>query len=188
MTIPPVPPLLVVAPDDQPASRWIEASVPYIVAEATSGRPGGACLVSRLTELLFIEILRRHIAGLHAGDTGWLAALGDRFLARALAALHARPAHAWTVAELARHAGLSRTALVQRFNRILDAAPMRYLALWRLQLGAQALLNTDKSIAVVAQEVGYGSEEAFSRAFKRHTAVAPATWRHARRGQAGAAH
>lgn len=176
-----LPPLLVVAPDEHAASRWIEASVPYIVAEATSGRPGGACLVSRLTELLFIEILRRHIAGLRDTDTGWLAALGDRYMARALAALHARPAHPWTVAELARHAGLSTTALAQRFHRILDATPMHYLALWRLQLGAQALTGTDKSIAAIADEVGYGSEAAFSRAFKHLTGASPGAWRGARR-------
>lgn len=176
-----LPPLLVVTPDEQPASRWIAASVPYIVAEATSGRPGSACLVSRLTETLFIEILRHHIAGLGGSSTGWLAALGDRYMARALAALHARPARAWTVPELARHAGLSTTALAQRFHRLLDATPMRYLALWRLQLGAQALLNSDKSIAAIAGEVGYGSEAAFSRAFKEHAGASPGAWRGARR-------
>ncbi len=176
-----LPALLVVPPGEEATSRWIEASVPYIIAEASAGRPGGACLVSRLTELLFIEILRRHIASLRGGGTGWLAALGARYLARALAVLHARPEHAWTVSGLARHTGLSRSALTQRFHHMLDTSPMRYLTLWRLQLGAQALQTTGKSLAAIAGEVGYGSEEAFSRAFKRDTGESPAAWRRVRR-------
>lgn len=177
-----LPAVLAVAPREELATQWIEASTRYIVAEASAGRPGSASVVSRLTELLFIEILRAHIASLRGGASGWFAALADRHLARALAALHARPAHAWSIAELARQVGLSRSALVQRFHGVLQTSPMRYLAQWRLQLAAQALQSSDRAIAQVAADVGYGSEEAFSRAFKRATGQAPAGWRRARRG------
>jgi AraC-like DNA-binding protein len=182
-----LPPALVVLPDENPVSRWIEASVPCFVAEASSGRPGCGYMLSRLTELLFMEILRGHIARLHGGSTGWLAALGDRYLARTLAAIHAHPQRAWTVLELARLSGLSRTALVERFHRVLGSTPMRYVAMWRLQLAAQALLGTDKGVAMIAEDAGYGSEEAFSRAFKRHTAASPGQWRSARRRPPGTA-
>lgn len=176
-----LPPVLIVRSHEETAGRWLDASLRYLVVEAQDKRPGSGCLVARLTELLFIEILRHHIAELSGQGTGWLAALGDRHLARALAACHSRPAHRWTAHELARQTGLSRSALVERFHRILHTSPMRYLALWRLQLAAQALQSTDKSITAITAEVGYGSEEAFSRAFKRASGQSPALWRRERR-------
>jgi AraC-like DNA-binding protein len=103
-------------------------------------------------------------------------------LSRALCALHARPEHRWTVDALARHVGLSRSALVARFHRLLALAPMRYLLLWRLQLAAHRLQSTSDNLATIAEEIGYGSEVAFSHAFKRFTGVSPAAWRRARQG------
>lgn len=181
-----LPAALIVRPSGEAAAHWIEATVRYIVAEAQNGQPGGADMIARLTELLFIEILRMHMARLGEHDTGWLAALGDPHVGRALQAFHSRPAHPWTAGELAREVGLSRSALVERFHRRLETSPMRYLALWRVQLAMQALESSDAPLAAIAAEAGYGSEEAFSRAFKRLTGTSPATWRRQRRD--GASH
>jgi AraC-like DNA-binding protein len=181
-----LPNVLIVRRQDE-ATQWTDATVRYIVHETTNGGAGGAGLIARLTELLFIEILRRHIGETRDEDTGWLAALHDRHLAQALLAFHTRPDHNWTVAALARHVGLSRSALVGRFHRLLALTPMSYLTLWRLQLAAQALRNSDAGIAAVAAEVGYGSEAAFSRAFKRHTGVPPSAWRRGKAASGGIA-
>lgn len=163
------------------AAPWIEASVNHIIAEALGGRPGSSGVLARLTELLFIEILRRYITDANDDATGWLAALGDRNTALALQALHGKPDHRWTVTELANHAALSRSALVDRFHRLLDMPPMSYLTQLRLQLATQALQSTDKPITRIAEDVGYGSEEAFSRAFKRHAGTTPSEWRRSAR-------
>ncbi|MDO8360335.1 MAG: AraC family transcriptional regulator, partial [Devosia sp.] len=147
-----LPEQLVVRPQ-RDAAPWIDATLRYIISESTAGRPGGSGVISRLTELMFIEILRHYIADARVSDTGWLAALGDRHVARALQAFHATPGRRWTVPELSQHVGLSRSALVERFHRFLALAPMSYLALWRLQLAAQALQSTDKSVATIAAEI-----------------------------------
>jgi AraC family transcriptional regulator, alkane utilization regulator len=137
--------------------------------------------MARLTELLFIEMLRRYMAQLHEEDVGWLAALKDRHTCRALTALHARPTEPWTVETLASEVGLSRSALVRRFDRLLAMSPMRYLATWRLHLAARALRDGTENIAAIAWQSGYGSEEAFSRAFKRCFGTSPAAWRRSNR-------
>jgi AraC family transcriptional regulator, alkane utilization regulator len=172
-----LPMLLVVRRDTGPSGQWFDANMRYLIGEATRGQPGTSCLMARLTELLFIEILRRHMAQLSHDDVGWLAALNDRHTCRALDAFHKRPGRPWTVDALAREAGLSRSALVRRFHRLLAISPMRYLATWRLHLAAQALRAGATSIAAISDEVGYGSEEAFSRAFKRCFGASPAVWR-----------
>jgi AraC family transcriptional regulator, alkane utilization regulator len=171
-----LPSLLVVRRGEQ-AAAWIDTSVRYIIAEMESPRFGSAALIGRLTELLFIEILRNHIANLRENDVGWLAALNDRYIGRALHALHARLAEPWTAEQLARHAGLSRSALDERFRGFLRMSPMRYLTVWRLQQAAHALRGSQTSIADIAAQVGYGSEEALSRAFKRLFGVSPGAWR-----------
>ncbi len=173
-----LPEQLVVRPQ-RDAAPWIDATLSYIISESTAGRPGSSGVISRLTELMFIEILHQYIADARAGDTGWLAALGDKHVACALQAFHATPARLWTMPELALHVGLSRSALVERFRRFLAITPLSYLGLWRLQLAAQALQSTDKSVATIAADVGYKSEEAFSRAFKRYTGATPTAWRRA---------
>jgi AraC family transcriptional regulator, alkane utilization regulator len=177
-----LPALLLVRAQQEGSAAWIETNVRYIVSEAGRPRPGNGYLMARLTELLFVEILRAHIAKLGERDVGWLAALKDRHVARALHAFHMQPSRPWTVAALARHVGLSRSALVERFQRLLGTSPMRYLTLWRLQLAAQALAGSQDGVGAIAAQIGYRSEEAFSRAFKRRTGRAPAAWRRSARG------
>lgn len=172
-----LPTQIVVRPQKE-AGHWIDATTRYIIAESLSGSQGSNSVIARLTELLFVEILRRHMSGLH-GNKGWLAALGDRHMAKALQALHGNPRHRWTVDQLSDHVGMSRSALASRFQHFLSQAPMSYLANWRFQLAAQALKKGDKNIARVAADIGYESEEAFSRAFRRHAGVTPSEWRRA---------
>jgi AraC family transcriptional regulator, alkane utilization regulator len=158
-------------------SAWLESSLKLAAVEAAECRVGSAIVLSRLSELLFVEAVRRCIDALPDDRKGWLAAVSDRFVGRALALLHAQPAHGWTVDELARKAGLSRSALAQRFTQLLGQPPMQYLARWRLQIAAQELRNGTQSLAAIAERVGYESEAAFNRAFKREFGMPPASWR-----------
>jgi AraC-like DNA-binding protein len=162
---------------NDPRSAWLESSLQFAAAEAAEWRAGSAIVLARLSELLFVEAVRRCIDALPADQKGWLAGVRDRFVGRALSMLHAQPAHAWTVDELARKVGLSRSALAQRFTDLLGQPPMQYLARWRLQIAAQELLNGSKSLTAIAEQVGYDSEAAFNRAFKREFGMPPAGWR-----------
>lgn len=168
-----------------PHSAWLESSMKFAAAEAAEWRAGSAIILARLSELLFVEAVRRCVETLPANRTGWLAGVHDRFVGRALSLLHAQPAHAWTVEELARKVGISRSALAQRFTELLGQPPMQYLARWRLQIAAQELLSGEKTLATVAEQVGYESEAAFNRAFKREFGMPPAGWRreHVRRAR-----
>ena len=170
---------------NDPRSAWLEASLKLAAHEAAQSGAGSALVLSRLSELLFVEAVRRCIDALPEDRKGWLAGLGDRFVGRALAKLHARPGHCWTVDELARESGLSRSALAQRFTQLLGKPPMQYLAQWRLQLAAQELRFGTRSLASVAESVGYDSEAAFNRAFKREFGMPPASWRRVQRGAEG---
>jgi AraC-like DNA-binding protein len=165
---------------NDPRSAWLDASLQFATAEAADLRAGSEVVLARLSELLFVEAVRRCIDGLPADKKGWLAGVRDRFVGRALSMLHAQPARDWTVDELARCAGLSRSALAQRFTDLLGQPPMQYLAHWRLQIAAQELLADGKSVASVAEHVGYESEAAFNRAFKREFGLPPAGWRRCR--------
>ncbi|WP_250536813.1 AraC family transcriptional regulator [Caballeronia sp. AZ10_KS36] len=162
---------------NDPQSAWLESSLRFAVTEAAEWRPGSATVLARLSELLFVEAVRRCIASMPEDRRGWLAGVEDRFVGKALALLHAQPGHDWTVDELARRVGLSRSALAQRFTQLLGQAPMQYLACWRLQVAAQDLLAGPRPIAAVAERVGYESEAAFNRAFKRQFGMPPASWR-----------
>jgi AraC-like DNA-binding protein len=162
---------------NDPRSAWLESSLQFAAAEAAEWRAGSAIVLARLSELLFVEAVRRCIDALPADRKGWLAGVRDRFVGRALSMLHAQPAHAWTVDELARKVGLSRSALAQRFTDLLGLPPMQYLARWRLQVAAQELLIGSKSLAAIAEQIGYDSEAAFNRAFKREFGMPPAGWR-----------
>ncbi|BAV34685.1 AraC family transcriptional regulator [Sulfuricaulis limicola] len=162
---------------NDPRSAWLESSLQFAAAEAAEWRAGSATVLAKLSELLFVEAIRRCIDALPADRKGWLAGARDRFVGRALSLMHARPAHDWTVDELARKVGLSRSALAQRFTDFLEQPPMQYLARWRLQVAAHELLNGNKSLAAVAEQVGYDSEAAFNRAFKREFGMPPAGWR-----------
>ena len=159
------------------ASSWLESSLRFAAEEAGVSRAGSAMVLGKLSELLFVEAVRRCVESLPENEMNWLAGLRDRFVGRALSLLHGRPAHAWTVEELAREVGLSRSALAQRFSDFLGQPPMQYLARWRLQMAAQHLREGEESLADVAEHVGYDSEAAFNRAFKREFGMPPASWR-----------
>lgn len=172
-----LPRLLVVRHDRGRSSQWLDANLRYLVEEAAKSQPGTAGMIARLTELVFIEMLRLHMARMRDEEVGWFAALNDRYVSRALDSFHRRPADPWTVETLAREVGLSRSALVRRFDRLLGMSPIHYLTIWRLRLAAQALRTGRDSVAAIAEQVGYASEEGFSRAFKRCFGSSPAAWR-----------
>jgi AraC family transcriptional regulator, alkane utilization regulator len=159
------------------SAPWLESSLRFATEEAASAHAGRATILAKLAELVFVEAVRRYVDTMPDGRKGWLAGLRDRFVARALTLMHARPAHPWTVEDLARQVGMSRSALAQRFAELLGVPPMQYLAQWRLQLAAQQLRHVDRPLVSVAEDVGYESEAAFNRAFKREFGVPPATWR-----------
>lgn len=159
------------------ASSLLASAVRSIADEIGAAAPGAACVLSRLAELLFIEVLRRHMAELKPPAAGWLSALNDPVVGRALQLLHARPAYPWTVSGLARQVGASRSLLADRFRSMVGQPPMRYLACWRLQLAAEMMRSHRHGLAAVGAHVGYDSEAAFNRAFKRHVGEPPAAWR-----------
>ncbi len=127
---------------------------------------------------MFVEVVRRYLSAASADDGGWLAGLRDPVVGRALALLHENPARPWTLDELAREVGTSRSVLTERFTLMVGRPPMQYLASWRIQLASRRLIDGTTKVSAVAREVGYESEAAFSRAFKRLTGTAPAAWRH----------
>jgi AraC-like DNA-binding protein len=172
-----LPRLLKLAAEHGGAAEWIRTTFQYAAQEVAAGRPGSEAVLAKLSELLFIESVRRYAEGLPEGQTGWLAGLRDPFVARALALLHRDVVRPWTVDDLGHEVGLSRSALAERFNRLIGMPPMRYLAIWRMQLATDRLRNTSASLAQIAEIVGYDSEAAFSRAFKKAFGTAPATWR-----------
>lgn len=159
------------------SGKWLEDTFRYSVDQANASRPGGATVIAKLSEVLFVETLRRYIARLPPEQTGWLAGVRDPDIGTALAALHRAPAEPWTIASLAAEVGLSRSVLAERFRRYLSETPIAYLTRWRLQLGAQLLASTNRSVAEIAAEVGYESEPAFNRAFKREFDLPPARFR-----------
>ncbi len=159
------------------AGIWLEASVRYALAEARSPRPGGAGVLAKLAEVLFIEVLRLHMNEQGTGRTGWLAGVGDRIVGAALNALHQRPAHGWTLEELAREAATSRSVLAERFQHMVGSSPMQYLTQWRMMLAANLLCRSNAPLANIAEDVGYQTDTAFSRAFRREYGSPPATWR-----------
>lgn len=175
-----LPRLMVIGMQESGArGQWLESSIQLSLAEYSVPSAGANAVLAKLSELLFVEAIRRHVEMLPPGQSGWLAGLRDRFVGRALSLIHAQPAHAWTVDGLAGRVGLSRSALGEKFVALVGQPPMQYLARWRLQLAADLLRSSRRTIAAVAADVGYESEAAFSRAFKRELGMAPATWRRA---------
>ena len=163
------------APEGSQAD-WLATMMKVAAAESGSARPGADNLRERLSELMFVEAIRRFIETLAPAETGWLAGLRDPVVGKALAALHARPRESWTVEGLARSVGVSRSVLAERFTAMVGQPPMQYLALWRMQLASRLLLDGGK-MAAVSAAAGYASEAAFSRAFKKLVGQAPAAWR-----------
>jgi AraC-like DNA-binding protein len=160
------------SPDD-PLHRLLKLAV----AEASEPRAGGDCVLSKLSELLFVEVVRRYVAQLPPEGVGWFAGLRDENIGLALQKLHERPAHDWSLEELGKECGLSRSVLAERFAHLVGVPPIQYLAQWRIQLTAALLRSGKASLAEIAERVGYGSEAALSRAFKRQVGVAPAHYR-----------
>jgi AraC-like DNA-binding protein len=159
------------------ADDRLERLLELTLAEARDAAPGGESVRLRLSELMFVEVIRRHLAALAPEQAGWLAGLRDEHIGRALALLHERAAHPWTLEDLAADVGLSRSAFAERFARLVGEPPMQYLARWRMQVAARLLTDGTAKVAAVALEVGYDSEAAFSRAFKKIAGVSPAAWR-----------
>ena len=172
-----LPPLIKLNVEKAGAAEWIRSTFQYAAEEVAAGSPGSETVLAKLSELLFVEAVRRYAETLPAGQTGWLAGLRDPYVARALALLHRDITRPWNVDDLGREVGLSRSALADRFIRLIGVPPMHYFASWRMQVATEKLRNTSASLAQVAEMVGYGSEAAFSHAFKKAFGAAPATWR-----------
>ncbi len=161
-------------------SSWFTTLLQAVVTESDSKRPGGEAVLARMSEMLFVEALRRHIDSLSEGQTGWLAGMRDPAVGRTLSLIHEKPAEAWTVERLGEGVGLSRSSLHERFIHFIGQPPMQYLTNWRMQVASSLLRDTNAKIVHVAMDVGYESEAAFSRAFKRVAGLSPGAWRKAR--------
>jgi AraC-like DNA-binding protein len=172
-----LPPMIhLSAANSDSKAGWLASMMSMAAAESGSERAGAENIRERLSELMFVETIRRYIETLAPADTGWLAGLRDQVVGQALAALHGAPTESWTVESLARNAGVSRSVLAEKFTAMVGQPPMQYLALWRMQLASRLLLDGGH-IAAVSAAAGYASEAAFSRAFKKLVGQAPAAWR-----------
>jgi AraC-like DNA-binding protein len=176
------PPAFVVRLPAGATSGWVQASVTYAASERVPSNASANTVATRLPELVLIEVLRHHLASAPAADHGWLAALHDPVLAPALALLHGDPARRWTVSELAAEVAVSRSVLDERFRQVLGRSPIRYLTEWRMHLAEELLDTTELGVVPIARRVGYESEEAFGRAFKRAHGESPGRWRARDRG------
>jgi AraC-like DNA-binding protein len=163
------------------STEWIGRFARQLTDESRLGLPGADSVLVRLAELMFIEVLRRYVDELSPDQTGWLAGLRDEVVGKALTLMHSQPSHGWTLEDLARKSNSSRTNLAKRFTALVGQPPMQYLAQWRMQVAASLLGQSGAKVATIGEEVGYDSEAAFSRAFKKASGVAPGAWRDARR-------
>lgn len=159
---------------------WPGGFTRQLVEESRHQRAGSDTVLTRLAELMFIEVLRRYVADLPPGQSGWLAGLRDETVGHALSLLHDRPDRDWTLANLAREVASSRSNLARRFTELVGQPPMQYLTNWRMQVAANLLEQRNDKVASIATAAGYDSEAAFSRAFKKATGLAPGAWRAAR--------
>ena len=157
--------------------RWITETLQQAIRASCEMRPGSEVVLERISEVMFVQAVGRYISEVDETASGWLAGLRDRHVSRALALLHNEPAKAWTVEDLGQQVGLSRSALHERFTQLIGRPPIQYLAQWRMQVASTLLHNSNSTIASIALEVGYESEAAFTRAFKRFVGTPPATWR-----------
>lgn len=169
--------------EDAGGAEWIRSTFQHAADEVAAGRPGSETVLEKLSELLFVEAVRRYLEELPENESGWLAGLKDPYVSQALALFHRDYARSWTVEDLGREVGLSRSALAERFTRLIGTAPMNYLFHWRMQIAAQQLRSTHAPLVQVAELVGYESEAAFSRAFKKEYGAPPATWRREQRAK-----
>jgi AraC-like DNA-binding protein len=178
-----LPKMVVVHVANEPSGEWLKNSIRFSVDEASEANAGSGLVVAKLSELLFVETLRRYIGELPPEQTGWLAGARDPVVCQALALMHKDPARNWTISSLVKSLGLSRTRLTERFRHFLGESPMAYLNRWRMKLAAEILQSTEGSVAEVASAVGYSSEAAFNRAFKREFDCPPAQFRRSRKSQ-----
>lgn len=172
-----LPQLIKVSVRSCEAGVWLEEAIRYSLGEARSPRPGAASVLTKLAEVLLIEVLRIYLNEQSNGRTGWLAGLGDRIVGAALKALHSDPARPWTLEDLAHEAGASRSVLAERFQQLVGSSPIQYLIHWRMLLAANLLCDSNVPLARIAEEVGYQTDTSFSRAFRRSYGTPPAAWR-----------
>ncbi|HEU0220870.1 MAG TPA: AraC family transcriptional regulator [Paracoccaceae bacterium] len=180
-----LPRLIHVRRPEGAGSDLLDYLIELTLAEARARRAGSDCIRLALSELMFVEVVRRYLDTLPEGGAGWLAGLRDPAIGRVLALLHARPADPWSVETLARTVGLSRSVLAERFAQLVGQPPMQYLTLWRIQLAARKLVDGGAKVAAIGEDVGFASEAAFSRCFKRITGVSPTQWRRPDPARAG---
>jgi len=174
-----LPPVMTLELATLPGGDWMERSFAYAAQTLADGDPGAATVMAKMSELLFVEAVRRYLAALPPEETGWLAGLRDPAIGRALSLMHARLNEGWTADALAREVNLSRSTFADHFTTLIGVPPMRYLLNWRMQVARQKLQGAHRTIAQIAFEVGYESEAAFTRAFRRQFGLPPAVWRKA---------
>ena len=172
-----LPPVITAGDPRNSGEGLIAQFVRFAVAEAADRHAGSESVLTKLSELMFIDVLRRYLEKLPAEQAGWLAGLRDPLVGKALSLLHAKPAYDWTLDELAKQAGLSRSVLAERFMQFVEIPPMQYLAKWRMQIAAELLSGSNVNVGTIAAQIGYESEAAFSRAFKKMIGVPPSAWR-----------
>ncbi|MSP74770.1 MAG: AraC family transcriptional regulator [Rhodospirillaceae bacterium] len=158
-------------------ANWLGQFIRLARSESADKRAGGEGVLAKLSELMFIEVVRQYLEALPPEQAGWLAGLRDPFVGKTLSLMHGKPAHDWTIEELAKDVALSRSVLAERFTDLVGMPPMHYLAKWRMQIAAGLLSGGNTNMATIAAEIGYGSEAAFSRAFKKSVGVPPSAWR-----------
>ena len=172
-----LPPVIKAGDPQDADTGWLGQFIRFAMMELADKRAGGESVLAKLSELMFIEVVRRHLEALPPEKAGWLAGLRDPFVGKALSLMHGAPARNWTIEELAKDVGLSRSVLSERFADLVGMPPMHYLTKWRIQIASGLLSGGSANIATVAAEIGYGSEAAFSRAFKKMVGVPPSAWR-----------
>lgn len=179
-----LPPVIKAGDPKARDAGWLGQFIRVAVTESANKRAGGESVLAKLSELMFIEVIRRHLEALPPEQAGWLAGLRDPFVGKALSLMHEKPAYNWTIEELAKQVGQSRSVLAERFAYLVGTPPLHYLAKWRMQIASEFLSRGNANVASVAGEIGYESEAAFSRAFKKIMGVPPSVWR--RRARPGA--
>jgi AraC-like DNA-binding protein len=172
-----LPPMLKAGDPRRNDTGWLGQFIHFAVAEVADKRAGSESVLTKLSELMFIDVVRRYIETLPPQKTGWLAGLRDPMVSKALALIHARPSFTWTIEGLARQCGGSRSVFAERFVQLLGVPPMQYLAQWRMQVASEMLDRGNMNMAAISSEIGYESEAAFSRSFKRMMGVTPSAWR-----------
>jgi AraC-like DNA-binding protein len=177
-----LPPMLKAGDPRANDTGWLGQFIHVAVAEVADKRAGSESVLTKLSELMFIEVVRRYIESLPQQDSGWLAGLRDPIVGKALGLMHARPSFSWTIDGLARQCAASRTVLAERFTQFVGMPPIHYLAKWRMQVASEMLNRGNAGMAMIAAEIGYESEAAFSRAFKKMMGVPPSAWRLGARG------